>query len=150
MQNSIKDNLATDEYYHGTLDYKAIQILYEGFRLKKSSSDYGRYGTFKQGLYLTKTLPVASLFGSKYVFRCRIEQGISILWLNDNYDKKVIAYLKREFSKSILDGDISKVIPRNKNLTKNELIHLLNYRFSKASWARKHIHKWFNVVSSFR
>lgn len=151
MQNSIKDNLAKDEYYHGTSDYKAIQILYEGFRLKKDCSDYGRYGTFKQGLYLTKTLDIAGLFARGYIFKCHVKSGTSILWLDGNYDQKVIQYLKREFSKSILDGDISKVIPRNKNLTKNELIHLLNYRFSKAaSWARKHRHKWFNVVSSFR
>ena len=41
MNNPIIDKLADNEYYHGTASYKAIQILYEGFRLKKYHSEYG-------------------------------------------------------------------------------------------------------------
>lgn len=53
MNNHNIGSLSDNEYYHGTVSHKAIQILYEGFRLKKYHSNYGRYGTFKQGIYLT-------------------------------------------------------------------------------------------------
>ena len=56
MTNYNTDKLADDEYYHGTMHYKAIQILYEGFRLKKDFSDFGQNGTFKQGLYYIEKL----------------------------------------------------------------------------------------------
>jgi len=149
--NQISDKLAGNEYYHGTMGYKALQILYEGFRFKKDFSDYGSYGTLRHGLYLTKSLSVAGRFGSGYVFKCCLKKGISILWLNEKYDQKVIQYLKREFSKNILTGPISKAIPMNKNLTKNELIHLLNYRFNKTNWQKsKEVQKWRANISSFR
>jgi hypothetical protein len=149
--NHSPDRLAENEYYHGTTCYKAIQILYEGFRFKKAFSNFGRYGTFKQGIYLTKSLSVAGLFGSDYVFKCRLAKGVSVLWLDENYDQKIIDYLKREFSKHILTEPISKVIPKNKNLTRKELIHLLNYRFHKTRWGnRKDRQKWRLNVSNFR
>ena len=116
--NHSPDRLAENEYYHGTSCYKAIQILYEGFRFKKHCSMSNGQGTFKHGVYLTKSLSMASLFGPEYVFKCCLANGTSVLWLNEIYDQKVINYLKREFSKSILTGPISKAIPRNKNLTK--------------------------------
>jgi len=146
--------LADNEYYHGTASYKAIQILYEGFRLKKYHSEHGSNGTFKQGIYLTKSLSSAKYFGSEYIFKCRLKKGASIVLLDKGYDKKIINYLKREFSKAILMGPVSKAIPRNKHLTRNELIHLLNYRFSKAysggpmNW--NNWDDWYNSISSFR
>ena len=154
MNNQTINTLSENEYYHGTDSHKAIQILYEGFRLKKSHSNYGNSGTFKQGLYLTKSLSSASYFGPKYIYKCRLKKGVSIVWINKKYDKKVINYLKREFSKALLMGDISKAIPRNKHLTRNELIHLLNYRYSKAefcSWqSSRKWDNWCNSISSFR
>ena len=148
---SNNSTLAENEYYHGTAHYNALQILYEGFRLRKRSCKYGASGTFKQGLYLTKSLSMAGLFGYGYVFKCRLAKGASVLWLDRNYDQKVIQYLKREFSKSILTEPISKVMPRNKKLTKTELIHLLNYRFSKARyWSKKHYRHWPANISSLR
>ena len=120
----VSDNLADNEYYHGTIDYNAIQILYEGFRLKKKVSPYGRHGTFKQALYLTKSIDTAALFAyGDIVFKCRLAGGLSVLKITERYDPKVIDTLKREFGKSILTGDISKAIPRNKHLTRKELIN---------------------------
>jgi len=153
MSNSIiSDTLSDNEYYHGTMDYKAIQILYEGFRLKKQYSDYGRYGTFKEGLYLSKSLEPAALFGyTDIIFTCVLKMGISILKIDESYDKKVIDSLKREFGKDILTGDLSKVIPRNKHLTRKELINLLNYRFAKTVWHKtKDIQKWRSALSSVK
>jgi hypothetical protein len=149
--NYLPDKLAENEYYHGTAAYSAIQILYEGFRLKKNYCDSGKYGTFKQGIYLTKSLNVADLYSHGYIFKCQIKQGTSILWLNDDYDKNIIKYLGKEFSKSILTGPISKAIPHNKNLTKKELIHLLNYRFCKVNHKkRRDFQKRMKIASSFR
>lgn len=151
MENYNTCKLAKDEYYHGTMHYKAIQILYEGFRLKKNYTDHGRHGTFRQGIYLTKSLSSANYFGLGYIFKCHLKKGASVLRINNNYDKKIINYLKREFSKSILTGDISKAMPRNKHLTRNELINLVNYRFKKASWrTEKDIEKWWSSACSIR
>ena len=145
---SDRQILDENEYYHGTAHYNAIQILYEGFRLRKY---YSQSGTFKRAIYLTKSLSIVDFFGLKYVFKCRLKKGISVLWLDRNYDPKVIQYLKKEFSKSILTEPISKVIPRNKKLTKTELIHLLNYRFSKARyWSKKNFRHWAANISSLR
>jgi hypothetical protein len=151
--NQISDKLAENEYYHGTLCYKAFQILYEGFRLKKYYTYYGNSGTFKQGIYLTKSLSSAAYFGWQYVFKCQLQKGVSIIRINLKYDQKVINYLKREFSKDILTGPLNIVIPRNKHLTRNELIQLLNYRFCKAKFSPRNPKKcgnWFNSIDSFR
>jgi hypothetical protein len=151
MKNALESKLAENEYYHGTANDSALQILYEGFRLKKKYLPYGRYGTFKQGIYLTKSLDVAALFGFDVVFKCRLAGGTSILWINECYDRRVIASLRREFTKNILTGDITKAIPHNKHLKKKELIHLLNYRYCKvASWKLRDSLRWMISLSSFR
>ena len=148
----IKATLANNEYYHGTTDHKAIQILYEGFRFKKEFSDWGKRSTFKQGIYLTKSLEIASLFSYSYIiFKCRLSEGISLLRIDGKYDPKVIDYLKREFGKDLLTKDISKSIPRNKHLTRKELINLLNYRYCQmGNWKAKDSEKWFATLSSVR
>lgn len=80
----MSDNytLAENEYYHGTHAYKALQILYEGFRHKKEYSSFGIHGTFKYGMYLTKSLSIADWFGSGYVFKCCLKKRVSVLWLS--------------------------------------------------------------------
>lgn len=150
--NLLQDKLAENEFYHGTTDYKAIQILYEGFRLKKRYCGYGRYGTFKQGIYLTKSIDIAKMFAYRdVVFKCELADKTSVLRIDEKYDKKVIEYLRREFGKNILTGDISKAIPSNKHLTKNELINLINYRFSQMGyWKEKDWWKWDAVLPSVR
>jgi hypothetical protein len=150
--NHIKDKLVDNEYYHGTFDYKAIQILYEGFRLKKRYCDWGRTGTFKEGIYLTKSIDVAEMFAyGDVIFKCRLSDKISILRIDEKYEKKIIDYLRREFGRNILTGDISKAMPANKHLTKKELINLINYRFSRMGyWKGNDIWKWDAVIPSVR
>jgi len=121
MNDSVPDKLADNEYYHGTEAYKALSILYEGFRLKKGYSFYGSGGTFKQALYLTKSVDAAVAFGH-FIFRCKLADGVSILRIDEYYDKTIINSLRREFGKNILTGDITKALPRNKHLKKKELI----------------------------
>ena len=149
--NNLKDKLADNEYYHGTSDYKAIQILYEGFRLKKRYCNWGKDGTFKQGIYLTKLIDVAEMFAyGDVVFKCKLLDKASVLRIDEKYDKKIIDSLKREFGKEILTSDISKAIPANKHLTKKELINLLNYRFHKQTWSQKGMLKWNEILPSIR
>lgn len=150
MNNSVPAQLAEKEYYHGTCSYKALLILYEGFRLKKEHSTWGRDGTFKHALYLTKSVKIATFFGNS-VFKCQIADGMSILRIDERYDQSVIDSLKREFGKNIVTGDITKAIPRNKHLKRKELIHLVNYRFAKmGNWKDDELWKWDAVVSSIR
>lgn len=147
----VEDKLAKNEYYHGTVNCNAIQILYEGFRLKKQYSSWGNLGTFKQGIYLTKSLGIASRFSCGIIFKCCLSEGISLLRIDEKYDSKIIAYLKREFGKDILTKDISKSIPHNKHLTRKELINLLNYRYCKiGDWKGKNCWKSFSLVSAIR
>jgi len=152
MNDSLSVKLADNEYYHGTEAYKALPILYEGFRLKKEYCDYGSGGTFKQALYLTKSIDAAVVFGD-FVFRCRLVDGVSILRIDEHYNQSIIDSLRREFGKNILTGDITKAMPRNKHLKKTELIHLVNYRFAKRNnWmiGKYDYDKWDAVVSSVR
>ena len=150
MNDSVPDKLADNEYYHGTEAYKALSILYEGFRLKKGYSFYGSGGTFKQALYLTKSVDAAVAFGH-FIFRCKLADGVSILRIDEYYDKTIINSLRREFGKNILTGDITKALPRNKHLKKKELIHLVNYRFAKmGNWKLEEDWKWDAVVPSIR
>jgi hypothetical protein len=80
-----------------------------------------------------------------------LSEGISLLRIDGKYDPKVIDYLKREFGKDLLTKDISKSIPRNKHLTRKELINLLNYRYCQmGKWKAKDSEKWFATVTSVR
>ena len=102
MNNPIIDKLADNEYYHGTASYKAIQILYEGFRLKKCHSKYGSGGTFKQGIYLTKSLSSAKYFGSEYIFKCHFKKGISIVFLTQTSSlRNICIFLFLKIAKTI-------------------------------------------------
>ena len=145
---AIQGTLADNEYYHGTSDYKAIQILYEGFQLKKKYCNWGKDGVFKEGIYLTKSINIAVMFANgDIVFKCRLSDKISILRIDEKYDNKIIGSLKREFGRNILTGDISKTIPANKHLTKKELINLLNYRFYKGFWRQNSKGEWCSEIS---
>ena len=146
--NPLKDILADNEFYHGTTDYKAIQILYEGFRLKRKYCYWGRSGMFKEGIYLTKSIGVAEMFAyGDIVFKCRLSDKTSILRIDEKYDYKIITSLKHEFGRNILTGDISKAMPANKHLTKKELINLLNYRFHKDFWRQNRKGEWCSEIS---
>ena len=150
----VSNKLGENEYYHGTWGICSLQIMYEGYRFKQEWSGWGKSGAFKAALYLTKSLGTAASFGT-YIWKCEIKDGVRLLRLNDQYDPKVIRYLKREFGKELLDGDISKSIPKNKHLTNKELIHLLNYRRSKGGgctgqWTEKTIRRWYAWVDSIR
>jgi hypothetical protein len=148
---STSGDLSDREYYHATEGYKAIQILYEGFRLKGQHSSWGKSSVFGQAAYLTKSLETALTFAQDVVFKCRVMDGVSILRIDGCYDDKIIDSLRANFGKHILSGNVSKAIPHNKHLTRRELIHLVNYRFLKmGSWKASERWKWDHMLSSVR
>ena len=126
------------QYYHGTSYYSAYRILNEGFRLIKY---YGGGGVKGSGIYVTDNLDYAfDMARSKgwvnegnpnktCIIECDLKITQPIFWTKKEYDPKVIKYLKKEFDKRIIDSDydISKFIPKNKKLTKKEVVNLVNF-----------------------
>lgn len=126
------------KYYHGTSYYSAYRIFKEGFRCLRY---YGMQGVKGQGIYVTDNTSYAfEMAASKVNFssdsknkiciiECDLNLSNPIFWTDKQYDIKVIAYLRKEFSKKIEDPnyDINKIIPNNKQLTKNEVINLVNF-----------------------
>jgi len=122
------------KYYHGTSHYSAYRILNEGFRILKY---YGSSGVKGTGIYVTDSLEYACDMASgkssnengSCFIECELKTTSPIFWTDKEYDPKVVKYLKKEFSKKIdnPDCDIKKNIPKNKKLTKKEVINLVNY-----------------------
>lgn len=152
MRNIIaSQSLECNEYYHGTFNLCALSILFDGFRLNSKFSRWGRNGTFGSGVYLTKSLKMACSFGS-HIFKCTLANNTRLLKLDGVYDPKIVNYLKKEFGNALLEGDFAKVIPRNKHLTKKELICLMNYRFKNIDtfWKGNRPNKWDSLTPSLR
>jgi hypothetical protein len=140
--NQISDKLAGNEYYHGTMGHKALQILYEGFRFKKDFSDYGSYGTLRHGLYLTKSLHSAK--APKYAFYCEIEKYLS-------NTKTLIIY--HHLSRS--GNHISQIKQREETLKKlaGESYSVISLRFRpyspRAYFVISNQHQVINKISEF-
>ena len=107
--------------YHGTQDDHIYSIMTQGFRLDKEMWGRG----LGNGIYLSGTKEFASMWG-KVIIRCKLQKGCRILW-HSEYDKKVIAYLKREFGSNIVKPYFWKILPNNKQLKKHEIIAVWNY-----------------------
>jgi hypothetical protein len=121
--------LSQDEYWHGTVPEAAVCIAFEGLRIHQDFREGP--GVFGGGIYLTRSLHVARPFGG-CISRCALRSGTRILRLDGRYDTQAIEYLRREFGKDVLSPRFAEVLPRNKHLTKRELISLLNYIERKA------------------
>ena len=135
--------LGKREYWHGTKPQSAVCIVCEGFRIDPEFGISGRGGSFREAIYLTKSLETARSFG-EYIVRCALSAGTRILRLDNTYDTKTVQYLRREFGKEVLGPRFSSVLPPNKHLTKKELISLLNFVFSKAEKERAKEREWLN------
>ena len=84
-----------------------------------------------RGLYVAQR-PESTIFWSHFItIKCKMQPGTRLLWIQEGYDSHIIRYLSREFSKQILElgPHFDQAIPRNKQLTKSELIALCNYIF---------------------
>lgn len=111
-------------FYHGTDDECAWSIMTSGFSL--ASERWGR--GWGNGVYLSGTDDFAANWG-KIIIRCQLQTSSRILWHRD-YDRKVINSLRKEFGKTITSPEFWKVLPNNKQFTRNELIQLWHYLVS--------------------
>ncbi len=114
------------EYFHGTWTGHAYSIMSRGFEL----GHWGHGHMRGRGVYIAQNLASAALwtFGD-IIIRCRLQPGTRILWIDGNFDQRVIDYLRREFGRELLELGpyFHKAIPPNKQLTRRELGHLTNY-----------------------
>jgi hypothetical protein len=121
-------------YYHGTETRRAYAIMTQGFKVGEIM--HGRL--LGRGLYITQRLESARFWAHNIVFRCRLAAGTRILWIHEEYDRKVLRFLRREFGRELLSSgpDFHRAIPANKHLTTGELIALCNYLFAQRRKAR--------------
>lgn len=108
-------------YYHGTDEQYAWSIMTHGFSL--ANERWGR--GWGNGVYLSGTDDFASTWG-RIIIRCQLLPGTRMLWRED-CDRKVIESLRKEFGKDIVSPTFWKILPRNKQFTRNEVIQLWHY-----------------------
>lgn len=116
----------TEVYFHGTWNHAAYAIMTRGFEL-----GHDGFGNMRgRGVYIAQNLSSAAHWTyDDMVIRCRLAPGTRILWMDGHYDQHVIDSLRREFGRELLElgPHFSKAIPHNKQLTRQELIHLTSY-----------------------
>ena len=126
----------TKAYFHGTWAGYAYSIMTRGFELGHE----GHGNLLGRGVYIAQKVSSAALwtFGD-IVIRCRLQPGTRILWVDEDYDRRVIDSLRREFGQELLalGPHFHKVIPHNKHLTNQELIHLSSYVLMTARRKRR-------------
>lgn len=122
-------------FYHGTWTGYGYAIMTQGFALGHE----GHGHLLGRGVYVAQKLRSAALWTPDFVIVCQLQPGTRILWIDDTYDRGVIAYLRREFGQELLDlgPHFYRAIPTNKQLTQKELIHLCSYTLMQAQRKRK-------------
>ena len=115
------------EYFHGTWAGYVYSIMTRGFELGHEGSGNLR----GRGVYIAQKVGSAALWtcSESIIIRCRLQPGTRILWMDGEYDQRVINSLRREFGEELLElgPHFHKAIPHNKQLTRQELFHLTNY-----------------------
>jgi hypothetical protein len=120
-------------FFHGTGALSAVCIAVDGFRLLDERLRPFGPGCIGGGIYLTAAPKNAAWFagGEGCVLRVRLAPGTRILRLDGRFDQRIIDSLRREFGADVLSADFDRAIPRNKKLTRAELINLFNYLWGK-------------------
>jgi hypothetical protein len=122
-------------YYHGTRAGYGHAIMTRGFELGHE----GHGNLLGRGVYIAQTLAGVALWTlSEFIITCTLKPGTRILWVEENYDLRVIKYLEREFGRELtqLGPHFYRAIPHNKHLTQTELIHLCGYTLHRARRGR--------------
>lgn len=124
-------------YYHGTWDGYGYDIMIRGFELGHE----GLGNMTGRGVYIAQKPRGAGLWARFLVIVCRLQPGTRILWVDDEYDQRVIDSLRRKYGQELLDlgPNFGRVLPPNKHLTNKELIHLCSYvrmQTRKQGWKR--------------
>ncbi len=121
-------------YYHGTWTGYGYSIMTRGFELGHE----GHGHVLGRGVYVAQELASAALWTWDFVIVCSLAPGTRILWIDGDYDQRVIDRLRREFGKELLElgPNFSRVIPHNKQLTQAELIELINFVLMQRRYKR--------------
>ena len=120
-------------YFHGTSPAAAVAIAVDGFRLLELDlRNYGN-GAIGAGIYLAGEPRAAVEYArdGHVVLGCDLAAGHRVLRLDGSYDHRVIRSLRKEFGHDLLRADFDRAIPANKHLERRELIHLLNYLWTR-------------------
>lgn len=120
-------------YFHGTSPAAAVAIAVDGFRLLGPDlRNYGN-GAIGAGIYLAGEPRAAVEYArdGHVVLGCDLAAGHRVLRLDGSYDHRVIRSLRKEFGHDLLRADFDRAIPANKHLERRELIHLLNYLWTR-------------------
>jgi len=148
--------------HHGTRPERAERIRAEGFKVGKvdlfgDGDPVGiGNGNIGFGTYLTTEWRVALWFG-RAILKVHLTRGTRILRMERPPDKKVLAYLRKEFGKGLFDTTkIQSVIPHNKKLSLSEYIALLSYHYERTRkyfWtfksleSKRYTRKWKHVAA---
>ena len=125
--------VGSNVYLHGTSAISSICIWQEGFRVLDEKLRRWKKGCLGEGIYVTKNLNQASLFGymhasdTPYFLDVELTAGTKIARIEEEPDKKMIDSLRREFGNQILTKQFSKAIPKNKHLKPMELFALISH-----------------------
>jgi hypothetical protein len=125
MRLQLLRQIKTVCFYHGTDEQYAWSIMAQGFDLVNERWGRG----WGNGVYLSGTDDFASAWG-QIIIRCQLQAGTRLLWHKD-YDRKVIDSLCREYGKDIISPAFWKVLPHNKQFTRNEVIQLWHYLIAR-------------------
>lgn len=130
----MSDDSQAQIYYHGTWSGYGDSIMRRGFELGHPGSGH----LLGRGVYIARQLASAALWEGGLIIIVRLQPGTRILWLEEEYDQRVINSLRREFGQELLDlgPHFERAIPHNKQLTQRELIELCNYVLTKARQGR--------------
>jgi len=107
--------------YHGTREEYAYSLMKEGFRL--DNIVYGRGAG--NGVYTSRYKSFAAYWGDVLIV-CELKESIRLVQY-DTYDPKIIDSLTREFGAAIKKPDFWKILPRNKQFKKHEIVELWRY-----------------------
>jgi len=122
-------------YFHGTDACHVYSIISRGFNLERERWGRG----WGNGVYLSGTGNFAATWG-KFIIVCKLRKGTRILW-HQEYNSKVIQSLQREFGSKITTPEFWKIVPRNKQFTRNEVIHLWHYFMAKYYESKRRFNK---------
>lgn len=142
MHPQTTANLRSHLFYHGTSRKAAASIVAGGFRVL----DRSMWRALGQGVYMTANAGTALYFGP-VVLQVELRRGARILDASAPWDRRVVAFLQREFGREILAKPPRMVLPANKRLTLGETVALLRYHYGKGHFWNSTDY-WKNMIKT--
>lgn len=144
MHPQTTANLRSRLFYHGTSRDEAASIVAGGFRVL----DRLMWRALGQGVYMTANAGTALFFGP-VVLQVELRRGARLLDVSAPWDRRVVAFLEREFGREILAKPPRMVLPANKRLTLEETVALFRYHYgNKNFWSARDYWKRVGINNS--